>query len=102
MQAVDVLRMATLGGAELMGVADRVGSLEVGKFADFLLITPPSPVFDAAATVVFSVNNADVEAVYVGGRKLVEGLALTHADHAGVRGEVETRVARIRNGAQKR
>ena len=58
---LDVLRMATLGGAELMGVADKIGSLEVGKFADFVVITPPSPVFDAVATVVFSVNNADIK-----------------------------------------
>ena len=101
MQAVDVLRMATIGGAELMGVADKIGSLDVGKFADFLVIMPPSPVFDAAATVVFSVNSADIDAVYVGGQKLVASLAFTRADRANVAREVETRVARVRDGAKK-
>jgi 5-methylthioadenosine/S-adenosylhomocysteine deaminase len=96
MQAGDVLRMATIGSAELMGVADRIGSLEVGKFADFLVITPPSPVFDAAATVVFSVNNANLDAVYVGGKKLVDHLAFTQADVANVDREVETRINRLR------
>src|SRR3546814_5533693 len=33
-----VLRLHTLGGAEILGVADRVGSLEVGKFADFVVV----------------------------------------------------------------
>jgi cytosine/adenosine deaminase-related metal-dependent hydrolase len=101
MQAIDVLRMATVGSAELMGVADKIGSLDVGKFADFLVITPPSPVFDAAATVVFSVNNADIDAVFVGGQKFVENLAFTRADRANVDREVETRVARVRDGAKK-
>src|SRR3546814_6859313 len=35
-----VLRLHTLGGAEILGVADRVGSLEVGKFADFVVVDP--------------------------------------------------------------
>jgi cytosine/adenosine deaminase-related metal-dependent hydrolase len=52
MQPIDVLRMATMGSAEVMGIADKVGSLEVGKYADFIVISPPSPVFDPAATIV--------------------------------------------------
>jgi 5-methylthioadenosine/S-adenosylhomocysteine deaminase len=102
MQAIDVLRMSTLGSADVMGVADKIGSLEAGKFADFVVITSPSPVFDAAAAVVFSVNNANIDAVYVGGEKLVERLALTRSDADAVNREVETRVDRLRNGAQNR
>ena len=34
----DMLRLHTLGTAQAIGVADKVGSLEVGKFADFLLV----------------------------------------------------------------
>ena len=101
MQPIDVLRMATMGSAELMGVADRIGSLEVGKFADFVVISPPSPVFDAAATVVFAVNSARLDAVYVGGQKLVDRLALTRSDLANVNREVETRIGRVRGGARK-
>lgn len=33
-QAYDVPRMHTLGSAEALGVADRIGSLEVGTYAD--------------------------------------------------------------------
>jgi cytosine/adenosine deaminase-related metal-dependent hydrolase len=96
MEPIDVLRMATLGSAELMGVEDRVGSLELGKFADFLVIAPPSPIFDAAATIVFAVNNSNIDAVYVGGERLVDHAAFTEADAAKVTNEVDRRIARIR------
>jgi 5-methylthioadenosine/S-adenosylhomocysteine deaminase len=102
MGAFDVLRMSTMGSAEVMGVADKVGSLEVGKFADFVVITPPSPVFDASATVVFSVNNANIDAVYVGGEKLVDRLALTQSDEAKTNSEVEARIGRLRSIAAAR
>src|SRR6202012_5171093 len=36
----DVLRMHTMGSADVLGVADRLGSLEPGKCADFLVIDP--------------------------------------------------------------
>lgn len=97
MEAFDVLRMSTMGSAEVMGVADKIGSLEVGKFADFVVITPPSPVFDAAATVVFSVNNANIDSVYVGGEKLVDRLALTQCDEAKTNREVGKRIGRLRS-----
>lgn len=96
MQTIDVLRMATIGSAELMGVGDRIGSLEIGKFADFLVINPPSPVFDVASTIVLSVNNADIDSVYVGGRKLVDRLTFTLCDAAKFNSEVEKRVDRLR------
>ena len=99
MQATDVLRMSTLGSAEVMGVADKIGSLEVGKFADFVVIAPPSPVFDAAATVVFSVNSANIDSVYVAGEKVVDRMALARVDEEGVNQEVEGRVDRLRKGA---
>jgi cytosine/adenosine deaminase-related metal-dependent hydrolase len=101
MQPMDVLRMATIGSAELMGVADRIGSLEVGKYADFVVIAPPSPVYDVAATIVFSVNRANLEAVYVGGEKLVDQQRLTRADSRETAKEVEARVNRLRQTVRK-
>ncbi len=37
----DILRMATLGGAEALGLEDQLGSLETGKEANFLIIEQP-------------------------------------------------------------
>ena len=39
---LEVVRSATLSGAELLGMADRIGSVEVGKMAD-LVIVPENP-----------------------------------------------------------
>lgn len=105
MQPIDVLRLHTLGSAEVMGIADKVGSLEPGKFADFVVVSPSggidrAPVFDPYATVVFACNTANVDAVYVGGKKLVNSdLSLTQADMTRASAEVEKRVGRLRRTA---
>jgi cytosine/adenosine deaminase-related metal-dependent hydrolase len=104
MQPLDVLRLHTLGSARVMGVADKVGSLEVGKLADFVVVSPTSeidraPVFDPAATVVFASNAANVDAVYVGGEKLVEHGVLLRANMKKVSAEVDERVHRLQSQA---
>jgi 5-methylthioadenosine/S-adenosylhomocysteine deaminase len=38
MPAEDVLRMATMGGAKALGLGDEIGSLEVGKIADLIIL----------------------------------------------------------------
>lgn len=43
MTAAQTLRMATMGGAELLGAADRIGSLEVGKKADLIVLDLNQP-----------------------------------------------------------
>ncbi|WP_251152453.1 amidohydrolase family protein [Cellulosimicrobium sp. Marseille-Q4280] len=72
MSARDVLRLHTLGSAEVLGVADRVGSLEVGKHADFVLVDHRSPstgpVWDVVATYVLACGLRNLRATYVGGR----------------------------------
>ncbi len=35
---LEVIRAATLNGAEALGVADEIGSVEVGKYADFVIV----------------------------------------------------------------
>ena len=66
-----VLRLHTLGGAEILGVADRVGSLEVGKFADFVVVDPRTPdvgpLWHPVRTYVLSMSLRNLRQVYVGG-----------------------------------
>jgi cytosine/adenosine deaminase-related metal-dependent hydrolase len=101
MQPIDILRLHTIGSAGVMGVADRIGSLEVGKYADFDVISPPTPVFDAAATIVFACNAANIDAVYVGGEKLVDHMRPMHTDMTEVSAEIEQRVEHIRASVEK-
>jgi cytosine/adenosine deaminase-related metal-dependent hydrolase len=95
----DALRMHTLGSAEVLGVADRVGSLEVGKYADFLVVDPRTPdtgpVWDAYATYALACGLRNLERVYVGGRCVNDrGRSLNSAADDAV-AEVHERFARI-------
>ncbi|MFO7855029.1 MAG: amidohydrolase [Paracoccaceae bacterium] len=73
-------RMATLSGAEAMGLGAVTGSLEVGKAADLVAldVTRPHavPMFDPLTHLVYSASKADVRHVMVGGDWVVRDGAL--------------------------
>jgi cytosine/adenosine deaminase-related metal-dependent hydrolase len=98
MSPYDVLRLHTMGSADVMGVADRLGSLEKGKYADFLVIDPTRfrTIFDPYASLVFVAGERDLERVYVGGDLLVQNGALVKQDMVKERAEVSKRVAALR------
>jgi 5-methylthioadenosine/S-adenosylhomocysteine deaminase len=66
-----MLEMATIDGAHVAGVADRTGSLKVGKQADVVVIDGSSvnmaPLFDPVAAVVLSADVSNVRDVFVAG-----------------------------------
>jgi 5-methylthioadenosine/S-adenosylhomocysteine deaminase len=98
MSPYDVLRLHTMGSADVLGVADRLGSLEPGKLADFLVIDPTRfrTIFDPYASLVFVAEERDLERVYVGGDLLVENGAILKHDMVKERAEVTRRVAALR------
>jgi 5-methylthioadenosine/S-adenosylhomocysteine deaminase len=78
----DILSMATLEGARLLGLGEITGSLEAGKRADVVTVDlrclHTTPVlhgadFNVAAHLVFSASGHDVRDVWVDGRLLVAG-----------------------------
>ena len=75
MPAVEVIRMATLEGARVLGLDGRTGSLEPGKAADVIRISTAAPrmqpIYDLYATLVFSAMPDDVQDVMVDGRWLM-------------------------------
>jgi 5-methylthioadenosine/S-adenosylhomocysteine deaminase len=93
------VRMVTLAGAEALGAADRIGSLEPGKYADMILIDlrrPHAvPMFDPMTHVVYSTAKSDVRHVFVGGRQVVRDGALTRIAIGDVLDEVEALAPRI-------
>ena len=89
MDANTTFRMATIGGAKALGMDEEIGSLEVGKKADLVLVnlkalhTTPimgGKYFNAVAHLVFAANGSDVERVYVDGRSVVVDGELVTAD----------------------
>jgi 5-methylthioadenosine/S-adenosylhomocysteine deaminase len=77
----EALRMATLGGAEALDLADRVGSLEVGKEADLaafsLDVVRGAPIHEPEAAALYALRGADATFVAVGGRPLLREGRLT-------------------------
>lgn len=71
MDSQEVVRMATINGAEALGLQDQIGSIEVGKKADFIVLdldTPEAyPNYNVYDTIVHSVTGSCVEMSYVNG-----------------------------------
>ncbi len=100
MSCYEVLELHTLKTAEVLEVADQVGSLEPGKLADFLIIDPVAPVFDPYATLVFATDASNIDSVWVRGVKQVEAGEPVLHDLAAVRSDVAQRVGRIAAAAK--
>jgi 5-methylthioadenosine/S-adenosylhomocysteine deaminase len=85
--ALDVLRMATINGAKALHIDHLVGSLEVGKYADIVVLDAFSPsltpVFDPHVAIVAAAGRGDVCHVVVHGQVVVrDRMALTIDAHA--------------------
>jgi 5-methylthioadenosine/S-adenosylhomocysteine deaminase len=90
----DVLRMATIEGARAIGLADEIGSLEVGKKADLVSVRTDTPRMTPLVAgflqhnLVHAVQGGDVDMVMVNGAVIVEAGVLKTADVAGLIGAV--------------
>lgn len=79
--ARDILRAATIDGARALGLGHLVGSLEVGKRADLVLLDLDrphlTPVHDIPALLVFAAGRADVTDVFVDGEHVLAAGTVT-------------------------
>ena len=89
LDAREAFEIATLGGARALGLGDRIGSVEVGKRADLVVIDarPHLPNGDVYTTLVYSCRGADVRTVLVDSRVVVENGRLLTLDVDAVRQE---------------
>lgn len=76
----EALHAATLGGAEVLGLSDKIGSINIGKRADIILVrynrVYHQPVIDPFATIVLYCSPRDVETVLIDGKILKRSGAL--------------------------
>jgi 5-methylthioadenosine/S-adenosylhomocysteine deaminase len=83
-QPRDVFHMATLGGAAALGMADEIGSLEVGKAADLVVFDGNRPHLrphvHPLGNLVHTGQGRDVRMVMVEGEILVEDGRPTRVD----------------------
>ncbi|MGB9960147.1 MAG: amidohydrolase [Candidatus Bathyarchaeales archaeon] len=97
--AYEVLKMATLNGAKALNLERNVGSLEVGKKADIILIdfSKPhlKPLHDIYASIVYSAHGSDVDTVIVDGKILMENRQVKTLNEQAVIEKAEKHAAQL-------
>lgn len=81
----EALAMGTINGAEALGLSDEIGSIEVGKKADIILIDKNSANMVPDSTtltsnVIYSANGSNVDTTICNGKILMENKKLTVLD----------------------
>ena len=95
LSAQELLDLATIDGARILGRAADLGSLEVGKQADLSLFRLDHPTLLPARTeaiishLAYSASDEAIDSVYVGGVPVVRHRSLTRADWASIRRDGE-------------
>jgi 5-methylthioadenosine/S-adenosylhomocysteine deaminase len=81
LSAETVIRMATIDGARALGLDGEIGSIEVGKQADLIVINTRAPhltpIHHPASAVVYAAKGSDVQTVMVAGSVLVRDRRVT-------------------------
>ncbi len=74
--AVQVVDMATIGGARALHVDKLIGSLEAGKKADMILVDTNgphvTPMYDVYSQLVYALRGSDVKTVVIAGKPVMQ------------------------------
>jgi 5-methylthioadenosine/S-adenosylhomocysteine deaminase len=104
MPAWEVLRMATIEGAHAVGLEDEIGSLEVGKQADLILVNLQapnlspvltSPIRNIVPNLVYAATGHEVTTVMVGGRILLRDGQVMTVDEAAIRADAQAQATAL-------
>jgi 5-methylthioadenosine/S-adenosylhomocysteine deaminase len=102
--ASQVLRMATIQGAQALGLDHQIGSLEVGKQADLIMIDTSQPHLaprhDPIALLVYSAQASDVCTVIVNGRILLGDRILQTLDQSSLLEQASQQTQKLLQRAQ--
>ena len=105
MPAVEVVTMATRGGARALHLEDRIGSLEPGKLADVVILETEAthliPLYDPYAALVYAAGPRDVRTTIIHGRVVMEDRRLLTVDVAEVRARMRALATRIQTAVAR-
>ncbi len=97
--AYDILKMATIEGAKVLGMEKEIGTLEPGKKADMIFIKTDKlhmcPANDVCANLVYSSNGADVESVMIDGKVIMQNRKMVNLDEKQVMRQVKKIAKRL-------
>lgn len=97
--ASEIVEMATIGGARALHLDKKIGSVEVGKRADLIILETESvnmqPIFDYYSVLVYSANPSNVETVIVDGKVLVENKKLKYHNIKQIQSQIKDLKERV-------
>lgn len=83
-QAYEIVKMATIGGAKVMGVEHLTGSIEAGKSADIIIIPLDKPhlqpIYNIYSTLVFCMHSSDIDSVIINGKFVMKNKKILTLD----------------------
>ena len=90
------LELITIGAAEALGLKEEIGSIEIGKRADIVLIDTSGPSWqplapDPVMQLIWGASSSDIDSVIVGGKLIVEGKKCKNFDELGLTDEAKSR-----------
>jgi 5-methylthioadenosine/S-adenosylhomocysteine deaminase len=101
----DVLEMACRGGAATFGQPDLIGSVEVGKKADLVLVDLDSPfmmpVHKVPSALVYNGRASQVDTVIIDGKIVMRNKEITIIDEKAVLARVRVVAAKLFERAEK-
>jgi 5-methylthioadenosine/S-adenosylhomocysteine deaminase len=84
LDAQTAIGLATMGGARVLGMEHLIGSLEIGKRADIIILDMDQPhahpFYNIYSMIVYSIRGSDVETVLVDGKLMVHNRKLVTLD----------------------
>jgi len=93
------LRMATIGGARVLGMDKQIGSLEPGKRADLINVSMSAarqtPMYDPVSHLVYVTRGDDVQTAIVNGKVLMRSRKVLTLDRAAVLRESKSWAAKV-------
>ncbi|MBV1916236.1 MAG: TRZ/ATZ family hydrolase [Pseudomonadales bacterium] len=93
----DAIEMATINGARVMGLEQKLGSIEPGKWADLIAVDLSSifqqPVYNPLSQLIYTNSASQLSHSWIGGEAIVEQSQLTGIDTA----EIITKAQQWRN-----
>jgi 5-methylthioadenosine/S-adenosylhomocysteine deaminase len=105
MPAAQALEIATIQGARALGLERSIGSLEVGKRADLLIVAMnrvrQTPMYDPVSHLVYVTRGDDVQTVIVNGRTLMRNRQVLTLNEAAVLAEARKMTERVRAAVGK-
>lgn len=97
--AYEVLKMATIEGAKVLGLENEIGTLEVGKKADMIFIKTDKihlcPENDICTNIAYSANGADVDTVMIDGKVIMQNRKMLYSNEKEVMKQVKKIAKRL-------